>query len=68
MEPVQSFLCNDRLTKDDLYIAVRAALDVVGLFISLSRDGDIDIFLSPNDCLTLQAALNQAREIAEQKA
>ena len=47
-------------TRDRGLVIVRASANKVGLALSLRSDGDLEVFLSRDDCETLISALQRA--------
>ncbi len=50
----------DTVSDDDAYVGVRTYGDHVGVTLSLSHDGDAEVFLNAGQCQELIAALQAA--------
>jgi hypothetical protein len=58
----------DRDSKDDGFFYVRFCGDVVGLAVSLSKDGDIEVFVGGKEIDALIEALGKARALLDKPA
>jgi len=63
MSQVASINFVDKDSGDEAWIGVRAIGEIVGLAVSLKKDGDIAVFFTPKELDLIVAALQKARAI-----
>ena len=60
MEGIATIGFKDRESADNGTVVIRAQKGIVGLAISLEKDGDLEVFLAPSDCHLVMDALRGA--------
>jgi len=64
MNEIQTLVFRDVASDEEGVLIVRASGGSIGLTVSLKSDGDIEVFLSPQDCTNLLQGLQRALEVA----
>ena len=66
MKEIETLKFVDAEAEQQVVAVIRAGKGTVGLCLSIADDGDVEVFLTVEDCQSLVAAINQALVQASQ--